>query len=643
MIITHRIKLDFNANGFNRPLDDGVCTGTAIYMHCDGFASITWMWGIVMSGIRIAGGFAYGIRAYNVDDPNDDMVDDAWNHDMRIEAVIEACEIGVALENCNGAHLDVSIQPNKTPSGNKYAKQGVMLSDSRFVDMMRSRVWDWHIARDDSAEYKHIALYGNCKGLLLDDFLVTEHPDTDIRDDIYTDTPSNFDTMTILQEPANKWFKLVENKPYFFDGTANRKLMLSTDKFTSEQMEFISPADGYYTYEDNFTNLVNGYTEDKCLGGGTDQALITNTGYVTTDFIPIDGAAVHAYRIGGKGIVWKDSYGYGRIAWYDADKKQKGQTMAWSTMDNNQGSIYYPTWVEDEKAAAFITSQDVAPPNGAAYFRVSARGKGENLVVTIDEPIDYKAIWHGEPKRLDDSIKVKAENVVGLGSDSGGVSSWNDLTDKPFGERENAVLLPPTQFVYDGSSFFVTPGYIEFIPGKTYTVNWNGVDYATVCFEGEYNEMLLAGLGNPAAVGGSNSNQPFVIACMNGYIGSIPLDGSTAVTVGITGYGVVPIAIKYVANALPYYIGVIDSGNSTYITTEKVSQVMAMYDGGRDIKVKVNSYSNGYPYTTLFNLVFIGDTVNGKILVFTALSVGGATFLIFHCQEDDTFIVDQNI
>ena len=68
---------------------------------------------------------------------------------------------------------------------------------------------------------------------------------------------------------------------------------------------------------------------------------------------------------------------------------------------------------------------------------------------------------------------------------------------------------------------------------------------------------------------------------------------------------------------------------------------MAMYDSGRDIKVKENTKVNGYLRTMLFNLLFIGDTASGKVLVFTALSPGGATCLVFHCQEDDTFIVDQ--
>lgn len=648
-----------NANGFNRPLDDGVCTGTAIYMSATNVSNssndIPWMWAIKLSGIRIAGGFCYGIHAINYDSAvgsSGHYVGDAWNHDMRIEAVIEGCEIGVALENCNGAHLNVTVQPNTSnPGGTKYAKQGVMLKDSRFVDMMRSRVWDWEIARNDSAEYKHIALYGNCKGLLLDDFFVTEHPDIDIRDDIYTDTPSNFDTMTILQEPANKWFKSIDNKPYFHDGTDNRKLMLASDKFTSEQMEFISPADGYYTYEPKFTNLAAayGYEDNIVLAQGGTSAF---TGCATTGFIPIDNSKtnVHTYRIGGAGILFTGytSTGHaipGRIEWFNADKQTLitgGKPLSWE----GWGNEYLPTWIEDDTVqAAFITDSPLMTAHkNAAYFRISVYGKGENLIVTVDEPVEYKATWHGEPKRLDDSIKVKAENIVGFETGSGGVSSWNDLTDKPFGENDNALLLSETPFVYDASAgFFVLPGYIDFKLGKTYTVNWNGTDYTAEGITVEYHDSTIVGIGNLAALGGENNGLPFGIACFDGMIGAIPLDGSTAVTIGITGYKVDPVPSQYVSSAFPYYINLTDNDNATYYTAEKVSNVMAMYDSGRDIKVKVNGKTNGYSYTTIFNLAYMGSTANGKILAFTAFSLGGATFLFFHCQEDDTFIVNQEI
>lgn len=132
------------------------------------------------------------------------------------------------------------------------------------------------------------------------------------------------------------------------------------------------------------------------------------------------------------------------------------------------------------------------------------------------------------------------------GSGNGGVSSWNDLTDKPFGESENAVLLPPTQFAYDSAfGLFAIPGYIDFVLGKTYTVKWNGVDYETTAVAGAFNGESLVMVGNPAALGGANNNLPFAVACLMGSIGAIPLDGSTAVNVGISGYWFAKVPEKY--------------------------------------------------------------------------------------------------
>ena len=400
-----------NDAGFNRS-EDGVCNGTAIYMHCDGLASISWMWGVSVSGVRIAGGFSYGIHAINADDP-DGYTDNAWNHDMRIEAVIEACEVGVALENCNGAHLNVTVQPCQAVDNTAYAKWGVYLNDCRFVDMLRSRVWDWNADSTlwtEGGEHQHIALVGNCRGLLLDDFLCHE-ASTDIRSLIYTDTDSNYDTMTILQEPGNKWFKSVDGTPYFNDGTANRRLRLSSEKITAEQAEFIHPADGYYTYAPNFSNLASNCRDGYCLDtAGADMSL---AGYAVTDYIPIDGGNSHVYRIGGEGISWSDSYGYCRIAWYDADKKLKGSVMSW---DKIGSSIYYPVKVEDDTvAAAFSTNANVVAPNGAAYFRVSVVGAAANIAITIDEEQSYTAIWHGEPKRLDESIYAQNAYLTSAG------------------------------------------------------------------------------------------------------------------------------------------------------------------------------------------------------------------------------------
>lgn len=123
----------------------------------------------------------------------------------------------------------------------------------------------------------------------------------------------------------------------------------------------------------------------------TDGLMLTSSGvtsdyshFTTTGFIPFDGGANHIYRIGGEGITWNE-YG-ARVAWYKADFSLKGSVLGYNQLGQ---SIYYPTKVDDPNAAgAFSTDANVVPPQGAAYFRVSAKGKGENLVVTLDEKIE---------------------------------------------------------------------------------------------------------------------------------------------------------------------------------------------------------------------------------------------------------------
>ena len=123
------------------------------------------------------------------------------------------------------------------------------------------------------------------------------------------------------------------------------------------------------------------YTDGQMLSSS--GVLSASSHFTTTGFIPFDGGAVHIYRIGGDGITWNE-YG-ARLAWYNADFSLKGNVLGYNQLGN---SIYFPTKVEDPNAAAaFSTDENVAPPKGAKYFRVSAKGKGADLIVTLDEEI----------------------------------------------------------------------------------------------------------------------------------------------------------------------------------------------------------------------------------------------------------------
>lgn len=121
------------------------------------------------------------------------------------------------------------------------------------------------------------------------------------------------------------------------------------------------------------------------------------------------------------------------------------------------------------------------------------------------------------------------------GGGSGGVTSWNDLTDKPFGEvttvKEVLAECQP-EFNSDGGAF-VLASAPDIVVGKTYIVSWNGVDYSCVAQGG----TSLWGVGNLETFGLIGNGEPFAIACMQDAdvvtCGIVPLDGSTTLTISI--------------------------------------------------------------------------------------------------------------
>lgn len=141
-----------------------------------------------------------------------------------------------------------------------------------------------------------------------------------------------------------------------------------------------------------YTNLVPTAVDSSGASSPyTDGLMLNSSGvtvdyshFTTTGFIPFDGGANHVYRIGGDGISWNE-YG-ARLAWYNADFSLKGSVLSYNQLGK---SIYFPTKVDDPNAAvAFSTDTNVSPPQGAAYFRVSAKGSGANLIITLDQEID---------------------------------------------------------------------------------------------------------------------------------------------------------------------------------------------------------------------------------------------------------------
>jgi hypothetical protein len=128
----------------------------------------------------------------------------------------------------------------------------------------------------------------------------------------------------------------------------------------------------------------------------------------------------------------------------------------------------------------------------------------------------------------------------------GGVTSWNDLKDRPFGETTVTVMEEQTVvFTDDGADKMLSYGG-TFIPGKTYTVIVNGVSYDTLCVDAGAlgSEPGLYALGNLGNFGLEDTGEPFAIMAQNGMANFLPFENGSY-TISIIGIGIKPLDPKF--------------------------------------------------------------------------------------------------
>lgn len=108
-----------------------------------------------------------------------------------------------------------------------------------------------------------------------------------------------------------------------------------------------------------------------------------SSGFAATGFIPFTKG--QTIRLGGDGITFAE-YGC-MVYFYDSTKTAiSGKGVAY----NHVGNTNYGTWTT-ESNTAFTWKPSVNYPNpdiDSGFIRISAKGSGANMIVTIDEPID---------------------------------------------------------------------------------------------------------------------------------------------------------------------------------------------------------------------------------------------------------------
>lgn len=117
-------------------------------------------------------------------------------------------------------------------------------------------------------------------------------------------------------------------------------------------------------------------------------------------------------------------------------------------------------------------------------------------------------------KRLEEAFE-ELKNEAG----SGGVSSWNDLTDKPFGEGTEVIFEGQFQDTlvdsdedgvndaWSGSMGIEDASDTTLEVGKIYSVTWEETEYECEC--SSFYGMPI--IGNPISVGGDDNGMPFAV------------------------------------------------------------------------------------------------------------------------------------
>ena len=171
------------------------------------------------------------------------------------------------------------------------------------------------------------------------------------------------------------------------------------------------------------------------------------------------------------------------------------------------------------------------------------------------------------------------------GTGGGGVTSWNDLTDKPFYTTiEETTIIDRQTFPVIADGYMNLPKFTLFV-GETYKVNWNSTVFT--CVAQDITEKIGAPveticIGNIGAmIGEEGTGEPFVIMVMGGEYEAyqaVPLDGSASARITLSGktYVYHKLDDRYINNNTVYVELSLKSGSTDRYTM--IYQLIEIYN-----------------------------------------------------------------
>lgn len=243
----------------------------------------------------------------------------------------------------------------------------------------------------------------------------------------------------------------------------------------------------------------------------------------------------------------------------------------WETIHVDKGAMQY---AEEARLAAEQTKKDVQDASNSADEAENFAIEARKMYMNAADAYSGAAAASGWAKSYKDEAAESAAAAAKSAEEAkkaaesgggGGVSSWNDLTDKPFGtEIGEVAILPETAIEFDPESGEgAIADVLPVVTGNTYTVYWNGTEYTCVAGIFEMEGVPLAAIGNLGAMTGEGAtDEPFVLIALPAEIaaqigvgcGVYAIDGSTSATVSITEQGetVKKIDAKYMPDSVPH-------------------------------------------------------------------------------------------
>lgn len=217
------------------------------------------------------------------------------------------------------------------------------------------------------------------------------------------------------------------------------------------------------------------------------------------------------------------------------------------------------------------------------------------------------------------TIRVKEVDANGKPTKWEAAEYQEKICDESWSE-----LIPLTEF----TPFYYEPMSVpmqqlidvDFVPGQTYKVIFDGVEY--ICEADTYyvSGMLMNAIGNEIFAGGENTGEPFALFRVRGdtkaAVITFDMNSHSVQVIGKA----TPIELKYLTNAFPYYIDVVEHASgtsgvsSTFECFETVENVMKIFNSGRPLALRIAMINGGqYRYDAYAQLVIYGSN-NGHHL-----------------------------